>query len=261
MMVTTRTRTWTAWCSAMLGLCALTSMGLGTAWAGDARVADGATSRHVIVDANDAGLDEVLAALSERFGFAVDHVTSPNERVRFSGRLEGSLEGVLGRILRNEGHIIVRAEKSQAGISSIIVMGPKVGAPAITAQVAPGGQSDKALPAKEAEKLSPSTTPSQHSSAAPPGGANVPGSPGSVSAATASDATLRQLDELGRQAMKMAELQRNAQTEDRTPRTHTSDSAGMDSDLQSLTKQATANMQALVASLRAVCLGASCPAR
>jgi hypothetical protein len=99
-------------------------------WAGQARLIEGVGPDRVIVEASDAGADEVLAVLASHFGFEVEGSGTPGKAVRFSGRLQGSLDQLLERILRHEGHMIVRSETAGAGIGRVVLMEAKGGAPA-----------------------------------------------------------------------------------------------------------------------------------
>ncbi|MBO0765085.1 MAG: hypothetical protein J2P50_10920 [Hyphomicrobiaceae bacterium] len=99
-------------------------------WAGQVRVEEGKGPEQVVVDTSDAGVDEVLAALAGHFGFAVERRAAPAPTVRYSGRLQGSLDAILDRVLRHEGHIIVHSREAQAGIERVVVLDAKGGPPA-----------------------------------------------------------------------------------------------------------------------------------
>jgi hypothetical protein len=89
-------------------------------WGGEARLVDGTHPDRVVIEASDASVDEVLGALAARFEFAVERADAASgQPVRFSGRLQGSLDEVLERLLRHEGHIIVRSAEAQSGISLV----------------------------------------------------------------------------------------------------------------------------------------------
>ena len=87
--------------------------------AGEARLVDGAGPDRVVVETSDATTDEVLAVLSRHFEFSVERGAPPSQPVRFSGRLQGALDEVLARLLRHEGHMIVRSAEARAGISRV----------------------------------------------------------------------------------------------------------------------------------------------
>jgi hypothetical protein len=99
-------------------------------WAGQARLLEGAGPDRVIVEASDAGADEVLAVLASHFAFVVEGSGPSGQAVRFSGRLQGSLDEVLERVLRHEGHMIVRSAGAGARIDRVVLMEAKGGPPA-----------------------------------------------------------------------------------------------------------------------------------
>jgi hypothetical protein len=99
--------------------------------AGEARLIEEAGPGRVVVEASDATVDEVLAALARRFEFAVERSAPANLPVRFTGRLQGSLDDLLAHVLRHEGHMIVRSTEARAGVSRIVLIaGAAGGAPA-----------------------------------------------------------------------------------------------------------------------------------
>lgn len=100
------------------------------AWAGETRVLEGNSPDRVVIEVSDASVDEVLAVLAEYFRFTVERSARPGQPVRLSGRLQGSLDQLLERVLRHEGHIIVRSAEAHAGISRVILFEAKGGAPA-----------------------------------------------------------------------------------------------------------------------------------
>jgi hypothetical protein len=107
---------------AKAGLASLLWCGLvaSSLWGGEARLVDGTHPDRVVIEASDASVDEVLGALAARFEFAVERPdAAPGQPVRFSGRLQGSLDEVLQRLLRHEGHMIVRSAEAQSGISLV----------------------------------------------------------------------------------------------------------------------------------------------
>jgi hypothetical protein len=105
-------------------------------WAGQVRVVEGEGPERVVIDTADAGVDEIVAALSGHFGFAVERSAAPAQTVRYSGRLQGSLDALLERLLRHEGHLIVRSQEAQGGIDRVVVLDGKGVAPAPAASVA-----------------------------------------------------------------------------------------------------------------------------
>jgi hypothetical protein len=102
-------------------------------WAGQARLVEEAGPERVVVEASDATVDEVLAALARHFEFVVERNAPASLPVRFTGRLQGSLDVVLAHVLRHEGHMIVRSTEARAGVSRIVLIAGVAGvAPAPT---------------------------------------------------------------------------------------------------------------------------------
>jgi hypothetical protein len=127
------------------GLFALLFVGLApvpSLWAGQARLVEEAGPDRVdqvVVETSDASADEVLAALAAHFGFAVERSAPSGQTVRFSGRLSGSLDQLLERLLRHEGHVIVRSAEARSGIARVVLMEAKGGttpAPSVAGPIA-----------------------------------------------------------------------------------------------------------------------------
>ena len=120
--------------AAALALASLLGGGVpaGPLWAGEARLVEGGGPDRVVVETSDATTDEILGVLARHFEFAVERGAPPSQPVRISGRLQGSLDEVLERLLRHEGHMIVRSAEARAGISRILMLQAKGGAPAPT---------------------------------------------------------------------------------------------------------------------------------
>jgi hypothetical protein len=98
-------------------------------WAGEARLAEGSGPDRVVIEASDASVEDILAILAARFEFAVERpaADASGQPVRFSGRLQGSLDEVLERLLRHEGHMIVRSAEARSGISLVRLIEAKGG--------------------------------------------------------------------------------------------------------------------------------------
>ena len=97
--------------------------------AGEARLIEDVGPELVVVDASDATVDEVLAVLARHFEFAVERNAAANQSVRFTGRLQGSLDDLLAHVLRHEGHMIVRSAEARAGVSRVVLIAGAGGAP------------------------------------------------------------------------------------------------------------------------------------
>jgi hypothetical protein len=98
-------------------------------WAGEARLVEEADPKRLVIETTDASVDEVLAVLATHFEFAVERGASSDRTVRFSGRLQGSLDQLLERLLRHEGHMIVRSAETRGGISRVVLLEGKSGSP------------------------------------------------------------------------------------------------------------------------------------
>jgi hypothetical protein len=103
-------------------------------WAGEARVVEGSGPERIVIDTSDANLEEVLAALAAHFEFAVERSAPLGQAIRFSGPLRGSLDQLLERLLRHEGHIVVRSAEAPAGIARVVLLHAKGVAPPPTVQ-------------------------------------------------------------------------------------------------------------------------------
>lgn len=108
-------------------------------WAGEARLVEGQSPEQVVVEASDASVDEVLAVLGTRFQFAVERGGPAAQPLRLSGRFAGTLEEVLDRLLRHQGHMIVRSAEAKAGVSRVVLLEAKAGAPVAPPTAGPAG--------------------------------------------------------------------------------------------------------------------------
>jgi hypothetical protein len=109
-------------------------------WAGQVSVVEGDGPDQVAIETTDASADEILAALAGHFRFDVERSVASAQAVRYSGRLQGSLDALLERLLRHEGHMIVHSRQAQGGIERVVVLDargvPPTSAAAPTASVA-----------------------------------------------------------------------------------------------------------------------------
>jgi len=99
-------------------------------WAGEVRVVATSGSDSVLIETRDASVDDVLAVLAVHFDFAVERNDGSSQAIRFSGPLQGSLDELLERLLRHEGHIIVRSAGARAGVARVVRLNVKGEAPA-----------------------------------------------------------------------------------------------------------------------------------
>ena len=231
--------------------------------ASDVRIVRDSGPNDIVIEMDNATLEQILQMLATRFGFGADHAAETNTSIRFSGRLQGSLDRILDRVLRHEGHLIIHSAQTSAGISQVILFASQRTAPAVTA-TAPTGNTQREL-------TTDSTTRDEAAGHVQPGPLTATAPPPPPSAVTPSaapaqqmiDPTLRQLEEIGRQVMNVdasRSVDARLSPADGIGAVTSSQAAGTAIDAQQLTQHAVANVQALVGSLRAVCLG-SCAGR
>jgi hypothetical protein len=94
------------------------------------------------VEANHANSYEIVQALSSYFQFEFERASTVTGTIWFNGRLQGSLQQLLGKVLRQHDFIIVHATEKTSGISRVVILEPKPGAP--TAKVGESTTSDPA---------------------------------------------------------------------------------------------------------------------
>jgi hypothetical protein len=105
--------------------------------AGEIDVQADATARTAKVVAKDAELDAVLGKLGAALGFEISRSGNNAPAGTISGRFEGSIDIVLSRLLRGEGHMIQRSDEAKAGIVRVVLFGstnPTAGGTAIAAR-------------------------------------------------------------------------------------------------------------------------------
>jgi hypothetical protein len=77
----------------------------------------------IVVVADHATVDEVLAHIGERFGFGVERISSEPEPKLVSGRFAGTPDAVVDHLLRGQGHVLVRQAGAPVGIERILLLG------------------------------------------------------------------------------------------------------------------------------------------
>jgi hypothetical protein len=215
-------------------------------WAGDVQIERADSPDQVILNLKDASVDEVLEALAARFGLKIERERRTAEPARFSGRIQGSLDHVLERILRHESHIIVRSPSSPGGIGRVAVLGANQSAKA-SLPAAPGG----------APSTTPAATPAVNESAQEPGPTNTP-------PAAQANSAFGQLEQIARQ---LASVQSPHPDGAGAPGRQESAvapvaPAGVNNhNMEQLTANAVAKVQSLAEALRSICIGSSCDAR
>ena len=86
----------------------------------------------ISVDVVDASLDEVLNQIGSLYGFKVERIGNAAPSDTMSGRFDGTLAGVVARVLQSENHSIVTSSTAPSGIVrvSLYSSGPAVQAAA-----------------------------------------------------------------------------------------------------------------------------------
>ena len=79
----------------------------------------------IVVVANEASLDEIMARLGEAQGFQIVRAGAAASPEPFTGRFEGSLNKVLERVLHTESHMVVHSANVACGIARIVLFGAK----------------------------------------------------------------------------------------------------------------------------------------
>jgi hypothetical protein len=216
-------------------------------WAGDVQIERADSPDQITLNLKDASVDEVLEALAARFGLKIEYERRTAGPARFSGRLHGSLDQVLERILRHESHIIVRSPTSPGGIGRVAVLGASQSA-------------QQGLPANRdsAASNTPAATPAVSESTRVPSPINTPPAEQANSALGHLEQIVRQLASAqsphpdgvgapgGRQGSAVAPV---APASVNNP------------NMEQLTASAVAKVQSLAEALRSICIGSSCNAR
>lgn len=105
--------------------------------AGAVKIEGDEPRKHITVTIEAANIDDVLQEFARVYGLEVRGLGKADRSALVSTTLSGSLYAVLGRLLRNENHVIVRSPDSQSGIHSIILIGEGSGSAPPPKQSAP----------------------------------------------------------------------------------------------------------------------------
>jgi hypothetical protein len=82
--------------------------------------------KHVLIKVDDMTMDAVLDGLQKRYGFAIEGLSNVQSD-EFSEVMDGSLDDVLERLLRNRNHMIVHSAEIKAGISKVMILNSDYG--------------------------------------------------------------------------------------------------------------------------------------
>ena len=121
----------TSWSAIILGLLCFSS-------AVDAATVDvfGDDPRKVItVVVEKSSVDQILQELASRYGFRIKGAQNVGVGKLLSQKMSGRLDEVVGRLLRNWNHMIVRSPDSPCGIEAVMILDGNYGTgPAKAAQ-------------------------------------------------------------------------------------------------------------------------------
>lgn len=84
--------------------------------------------QNVTVTAEDADVASVLEALSSKYGLEVEGLQLIDRAETQTITLTGDLYKVLGRLLRNRNHVIVRSAEAPSGVAKVMILNASVGA-------------------------------------------------------------------------------------------------------------------------------------
>ena len=133
----------------------VSALSVATAHAGTVAVS-GPVNGILLVQAADAGVDEVLARLAQHQGFTVDGALNASASRRISGKISGSLDDVLRRLLRAESFTVVYAS---AGVERIVLSGAGTRAPTIVAESQGPAREVASLPSRAPKSIDPAPMP------------------------------------------------------------------------------------------------------
>lgn len=106
----------------------------------------------ITVTAEDATIAAVLEALSSKYGLEVEGLQLIDPAETQTITLTGDLYKVLGRLLRNRNHVIIRSAEAPSGVAKVMILDAAVGAKSLPAGAAVGQPgADKPVTAGEGE--------------------------------------------------------------------------------------------------------------
>jgi hypothetical protein len=75
------------------------------------------------IDFHGSTVDDVLSEIGERFGFTVERISPESTSKLLSGRFVGNADQIVTRVLRDQGHVVIRASDAPVGIKRILLVG------------------------------------------------------------------------------------------------------------------------------------------
>lgn len=223
--------------------------------AGTVIVSMGRDGKQMTVEATDATLLEVMQKIAQASGIQFDNPQSMSEGLRLNGTWTGSVETVLGRILRNTGHVLVRNSSMASGISRIMILEGRPELPKVA-------DAEKPLDPRGAGTPQRAEQPSNARDANQPLQANASDiadkSTREVQSDLAADQTLAASGVVAAR-YGAAVARQFTGTEFGTP--NIADGSAAPTDMATLTALVASDVKGLAASLKAVCIGSSCSRR
>lgn len=119
--------------------------------AGNVTIAGDKPRESVTVTVENADMGAVLEALSSKYGLEVEGLQLIDRAETQTITLTGDLYKVLGRLLRNRNHVIVRSAEAPSGVAKIMILNSAVGAKTLPAAGASPPEADKAAGAEGSE--------------------------------------------------------------------------------------------------------------
>ena len=83
---------------------------------------------HVVVEAQDATVQDVLEKLSEGHGFKVERADQTRDDAKISGRFEGPFSHVFERVLEKENHFVEHSLNETGTITRVVLYGAQLAA-------------------------------------------------------------------------------------------------------------------------------------
>lgn len=81
----------------------------------------------ITLTVDSANVAQVLDDMGKRYGFKVIGLSNVTAREPLKATISGSLEDVLGRLLRNWNHMIVRSPDNERGIQKVMILDSSYG--------------------------------------------------------------------------------------------------------------------------------------
>ena len=78
--------------------------------------------KSITVTIEDVNMDRVLKDFGQIFGFEIRRLKNVRRGGALSATMSGSLEDILGRLLRNWNHMIVRSPDNHSGIEKVMIL-------------------------------------------------------------------------------------------------------------------------------------------